>query len=183
MGWLAVFFTFALGPLQWITLLDVGLSLKPMHPPFFLAAAIGWFRFSQGRVPMDLVRAIMPFILIYSAYLSILLLSVLWGGTLTYTFKYLIYFMCSLGFIFLLSTYRHDSLMRLLFWSGVSSSLFFIRALIQGNPQLLQFMVFRNLFNNPESLDGNSVGVALRHTSLGFVYIGFMLAACLPSLR
>lgn len=196
MAWFAVYFTFALGPLQWITLLDVGLSLKLMHPPFFLAAAIGWFRFSQGRVSMELVRAIMPFILLYTVYLSLLFLSVLWGGVLTFTIKYMIYFICSLGFVFLLSTYEHDALMRLLFWSSVSASLFFIavtaltlaakginllevigRALIEGNPQLLQFMVFRNLFNDPASLDGNAVGVALRHTSLGFVFIGFMLAA------
>lgn len=196
LAWFAVFFTFALGPLQWITLLDVGLSLKPMHPPFFLAAAIGWFRFSRGQVSVELIKAVMPFILIYTAYLSVLLLSVMWGGTLTFTFKYLVYFMCALGFMFLLSTYEDDALMSLLFWSGVSASLFFIgiaaitlaakgvnlldvigRALINGNPQLLQFMVFRNLFNNPDSLDGNTVGVALRHTSLGFVYIGFLLAA------
>ena len=80
LAWLAVFFTFALGPLQWITLLDVGLALKPMHPPFFFAAAIGWFRFSRGMVSVDLIRAVMPFILIYSAYLSVLLLSVLQTG-------------------------------------------------------------------------------------------------------
>ena len=123
---MAVFLTFALGPLQWITLLDVGLALKPMHPPFFLAAAIGWFRFSQGRVSVDLVRAVMPFIVIYGFYLAMLLMSVLWGGTLTFTFKYLIYFVCAMGFMFLLSTYEREPLMRLLFWSGISASLFFI---------------------------------------------------------
>jgi len=196
MAWLAIFFTFALGPLQWITLLDVGLALKPMHPPFFLAAALGWLRLSQGRVRPELVRAVVPFVIFYSSYLAILLLSVMWGGTLTFTIKYLIYFMSALGFMFLLSTFDYDRMMQLLFWSGVSASLFFIgvaavtlaakgvdlfevisRALLTGNPKILQFMIFRNLFNDPGVGDADVVGVALRHTSLGFVYIGFLLAA------
>lgn len=196
LAWLAIFFTFALGPLQWITLLDVGLSLKPMHPPLFLAAAIGWARFSQGRVSAELIRAILPFVLLYIGYLSLLFLSVLWGGTLTFTVKYLIYFICALGFMFLLATYDYDELMRVLFWGGISSSLFFVgvaaltlaangvnlldvvlRALITGNPAILQFVVFRNLFDAAAGDGGDAASVALRHTSLGFVYIGFMLAA------
>lgn len=196
LAWLAIFFTFALGPLQWITLLDLGLSLKPMHPPFFLAAALGWFRFSRGQVAPALIRAILPFILLYIGYLSLLFLSVLWGGTLTFTIKYLIYFISALGFMFLLSTFDHDDLMRLLFWGGISSSLFFVgvaaiqlaaagvnllevvlRALMTGNPAILQFAVFRNLFDAAAGAGDDAASVALRHTSLGFVYIGFMLAA------
>jgi O-antigen ligase len=196
-AWLAVLLTFALGPLQWITLVDVGLALKPVHPPFFLAAALGWAAFVRGQVPAKLVRAAGPFILLYGGYLFMLLMSVMWGGSLTFVLKYTIYFLSALGFMFLLSTYEYDRLMRLLFWAGLSASLFFIgfaavslaakginlisvigRALSTGNPALLQFMIFRNLFdlqNGPITED--SLTVALRHTSLGFIYIGFLFAA------
>ncbi len=196
-AWLAILLTFALGPLQWITLLDVGLTLKPVHPPFFLAAGLGWIRFVSGQVPPPLVRAVAPFVILYSGYLFMLFISVLWGGSLTFVIKYTLYFISAMGFMFLLSTYEYDKLMRLMFWAGLAASVFFVgfaavtlaakgidlfsvvgRALMNGNPALLQFMVFRNLFDLPPGvLIPDSVTVALRHTLLGFIYIGFLFAA------
>ena len=196
MVWFIIVLTLALGPLQWITLADVGLQLKPVHVPFFLLSAVGWLRLVQGRVLVSAVRPGFTFASFYALYLVILIFSATINGSGFMTaIKYIIYFFGSLGWFFVLITMERGKVVSAVMWGGISAAvLFFIVALITlqmrginmfsvvgsalttGNPAMMQFMIFRNVFNAPGVSSEDAVGVALRHTSLGFIFIGTLIS-------
>ncbi|SIO11873.1 O-antigen ligase family protein [Vannielia litorea] len=188
--------TLALGPLQWITLADVGLTLKPVHIPFFALAIIGWLHAGSRRVERAEIRSVAPFAMFYSCYIALMLLSAFYNGTgFIYVMKLLVYFLASAGFFFaLLRIGRQQALSAVMTGGLLSAVLFFAVASItlqlrginifavvgsavqSGNPSFLQFMIFRNVFNAPGVSSEDAVGVALRHTSLGFIFIGGVVA-------
>jgi hypothetical protein len=71
--WLIVMIL-VLGPLQWITLADIGLTLKPVHLPLFLVAGFGVAATLGRRQSIEIDRsclaAIGPFTVSYLVYLS-----------------------------------------------------------------------------------------------------------------
>lgn len=195
-GLVFVVLTLALGPLQWITLANVGLQLKPVHIPFLMLAVTGWWRLYSGCVPGSAVRRGIPFATFYACYLVLLLLSATINGTGFITVaKYIIYFLSSLGWFFVLATMDRPKAVSAVVWGGISAAvLFFIVALITlqlrginmfqvigsaittGNAALMQFMIFRNVFNAEGVSSEDVVGVAPRHTSLGFIFIGALVS-------
>ncbi len=200
MARLLVILTLALGPLQWMTVADVGpLVLKPVHLPFFAAAALGWVALLRGRVLARAVRPALPFVVPYAVYILLLLVSVVFlGGKFATSAKYTVYFLGFCGWFFLLATMQRREALTAALWGSVCAAFLFFavafvtlqsrginvfsviaRALLTGDTAALQFFIFRNLFNETGAVTDEAFGTALRHTSLGFIFIAFVVTlAC-----
>jgi len=118
--------------------------------------------------------------------------SIIYGGNLVYVIKILIYFFATLGFAAFMFQMPRENLLRGLFWGTLAgTSVFFIvswitlaqrgvdmfqtiyDALRTGNANLLQFKIFLNLFNEDVS-SADKVGAALRHTTMGFMFVSLL---------
>jgi len=182
-----------LGPLQWITLADVGLSLKPVHLPFFIAAGWGYLMLLRGARPA-VGGFLATFTLFYIVYVLAMTASLMQGGQAIYTAKIVLHFLAAIGFfVFLTRMSRADLFAGLLYGGLVATIGFFVvaaitlggrgvnmfevifRALATGNPALLQFKIFLNLFNESVT-DADRVGAALRHTVMGFIFLSLLSA-------
>lgn len=200
MAKILIFLTLALGPLQWITVANAGpLILKPVHLPFVAAAALGWVALFRGQVLSRTIRPVLPFILPYSAYIFLILMSVIFlNGKFATAAKLTIYFFGALGWFLLLCTMSRREALAVAFWGSASASFLFFavafitlqsrginlfsvigRAFVAGDTAALQFVIFRNLFNESGAVADDAFGAALRHTSLGFIFISFIVSlAC-----
>jgi len=190
-----------LGPLQWITLADVGLSFKPVHLPFFIASGWGYLLLLRGERPV-VGGFLATFTLFYTIYVLAMVGSLMQGGQAIYTAKVLLHFLAAIGvFVFLTRMSREDFLAGLLYgglaatigffavaWvtlAGRGINLFEVifKALTTGNAALLQFKIFINLFN-VNAADADRIGAPLRHTVMGFIFLSLLAAIyCLLEQR
>lgn len=189
--------TLALGPLQWITVANAGpLVLKPVHLPFFAASALGWIALVRGQVLVRVARPALLFAMPYMAYLLLMMSSVLFlNGDFPTAAKYTVYFLGVSGWFCLLATMERRDALAAAFWGSVSAAFLFFavafftlqsrginlfsvigRALATGDTGALQFVIFRNLFNESGAVSDEAFGTALRHTSLGFIFIAFIVS-------
>lgn len=192
-----IILTLALGPLQWVTVVNAGpLVLKPVHLPFFAAAAMGWLALLRGRVLVRVACPALPFAVPYAVYLLLMLASVVFlNGDFPTVAKYTIYFLGVCGWFFLLATMERRDALAAAFWGSASAAFLFFaiafftlqsrginlfsvigRALATGDTGALQFVIFRNLFNETGAVSDEAFGTALRHTSLGFIFIAFIVS-------
>lgn len=188
----------ALGPIQWVSLLDVGLQLKLMHIPLIILTIQGFILVftNQLEVNKGLV-ALKPFAVSYSVFMCLLLTSVIWADrpvvAMIFVVKFSLYFLLALGTVFYCSNLDKDRLFRSLLVGSVFASFGFlflawitlaqrgislpdtvITAIRTGNPMQLQFGIFLNLFN--ESLEsGEIVSSSVRHTAIGFIFISAII--------
>ncbi|MBA4794633.1 MAG: O-antigen ligase family protein [Phenylobacterium sp.] len=192
---------FALGPIQWVTLLNVGLALKLVHLVMFPMAAYGFAQVLGGPRIVDLPKGTLVFWGAFFAYLFSLVVSLLHSISPTEGFsqiaKMLIYGVMGLGIALYVGTRPRDMILRTLCLAplvsagtflivanfvlaarGISMMGLVVRALESGNPTVLQFALFLNLFNTPDQIaSGDIVSTALRHTALSFIWLGGLAAA------
>jgi O-antigen ligase len=195
-----VILTLALGPLQWISVVDTGaLVLKPVHLPFFTASGLGWLALLRGQVLSRVARPALLFAVPYFGYLLLLMASVIFlDGEFATVAKYALYFLGVCGWFFLLATMERRQALAAVFWGSIGAAFLFFavafltlqsrginlfavvgNALSSGDTSILQFVIFRNLFNESAAMTEDAYGTALRHTSLGFVFIAFIVSlAC-----
>ena len=188
-----LFLFIALGSIQWITIAELALSLKPMHIPFLYMSVRGYFtgklsHFSSGWLQFLWVT--------FSIYMLVTLTSVMWsqnvGVGVTLTIKSMLYFSLSLGVALYLSESTREEIMKDLLLGGAASCVLFLavafislslkgvdtfglvaQALRSGDPRILQFEIFWVLFNDPDArVTGEVTSTALRHTAFGFLFIG-----------
>jgi hypothetical protein len=191
----ALFLFMALGSLQWITLANIGLSIKPVHLPLFYMAISGFMRANfrlLGRGWTNL------FVVSYALYLVWLLVSAIWSSNVVagilLTFRSGVYFVLAVGMYLYLARISHDRVMKSLLYGGLASVLVFsvvatvtlqmrgvsVASLIglaisTGDPNFLQFQLFYALFNPPGAAGTDeALKVAVRHAALGFPFIGLM---------
>ena len=191
---------FALGPIQWVTLLDVGLALKPVHLVMFPMAAYGLAQVLSGLRIVDVPKGTVVFWVAFFAYLFSLVVSLLHSLSPAEGFsqiaKMLIYGVMGLGIALYIATRPRETLLRTLCLAplvsagtflivanivlatrGISMMGLVVRALESGNPAVLQFALFLNLFNTPDQIaSGDKAPTALRHTALSFVWLSGVAA-------
>ena len=193
-----------LGPIQWITLLNVGLALKPVHVPLALmallamttpAASLGFLTQQLSRPPQAVFWGAL------ALYLYVLTASAMWSDApfrgLSFLFKQVVYGGLALGFAAYLIRCPRGSVWRTAAWAGLASagSFFLIASLVlesrgvsmvglvttaiaTADYKRLQFGLFLYLFNTTEALrTGDALGTPLRHTSLAFIGLAMVLSA------
>lgn len=200
MARILIILTLALGPLQWISVSDLNtLALKPVHLPFFAAAGLGWLALLRGQVLAHVVRPALLFAVPLFCYLLLLMMTVVYlGGKSPPVMKYTFYFFGICGWFFALATMERRKALDAVLWGGIAASFLFfavafltlhskginlfaiiLRALSTGDTGILQFMLFRNLFNETAAMTEDSIGTALRHSALGFIFISLIVClAC-----
>jgi hypothetical protein len=200
--WLIVMIL-VLGPLQWITLADIGLTLKPVHLPLFLVAGFGVAATLGRRQSIEIDRsclaAIGPFTVSYLVYLLALYVGCFYAASPAFGLS-LVFKLClqaAIGFGVLLyfvqlSTRRiFDSLLLGSLLSGITFLLvasytlalrgeslpeLVLQAVTTGNPALLQFKLFLTLFNAGDWSGGVRTPASLRQVTMAFFYLSLMIS-------
>lgn len=197
---------FVLGPVQWVTLVDTGLALKPVHLPVILCALAGFARAgrARGAAARASVAAAGPLALVYVAYLAVLLTGVfpaddpgrgaalvakLWlqavlaAGVFLYLLRLPVRRICDsvvAGGLMGAGVFVALAWMTLAA-HGQSLPGLVAEALATGSPAPLQFRLFLTLFNAGDwAAGGARTPASLRQVSLGFFCItGLFSAAAL----
>ncbi|MBN2906250.1 MAG: O-antigen ligase family protein [Rhodobacteraceae bacterium] len=177
-----------LGPLQWITLADVGLAIKPVHLPLAYGALRGVMRPSAltGLAPALFAAA-------FAAYLGTLTLALFnsanLGAGLSLLAKLAIHALLTLGLTLHLARLGRRRIFDSLLFGGAMGALVFLavasltlarqglsltgmigRALATGDATALQFRLFLSLFNEGGA-GAERTPASLRQVAMGFFYI------------
>lgn len=184
---------FLLGPIQWVTLANVGLALKPVHLALLWAGVEGFRRLPQVSARLAPPPALIVFALAFLAYVGMLTASLSWtaetGDGASFIAKQIVYSLGALGLALHAAAISREKLIHTLRIAPLVSAGFFLlvatvvlqsrgislfavvgMALKTANPTLLQFAIFLNLFNDPAALaSGEHTAPALRHTALAFI--------------
>jgi len=198
---LGILVLLAIAPIQWVTLADFILNLKPFHLVLAALSLVGVIRIL--RKPRRIVdpshrarfRRANGLFLLFAAYSAMLLFSSAWAEDTTealrLSMRNTLYLVMFYGLFFYLTQIDSRKLLKSLAWGSVISILVFmavayitlltrgvnpastiITALATANPYILQFHLFIPLFNDPmEALSGAALTSSLRHTAMGFLII------------
>lgn len=196
---LALAAVLVLGPLQWITLVDAGLQLKPVHLPLLALVAATAVLLAIGparRLPAGLAHDLTALSLAASAPALVLAVSLAWSEapaapTALRLAKDLAHLVFALVLAVALARAPRRQIARAvlagaalsvivavtavvasLLAHGIDPAALVLRAFGSGAPGLLQFAVFRAVFT---AADGTVASVALRHTLFGFFVLAFFL--------
>lgn len=181
------------GPIQWIELADVGLSLRLVHIPFFLLSAIGFIDLVKGSVSTSKLRKIGAFSLLYIIYIAGMLAPSIAGSfSISSLIKVCTYAISAFGIYLACSKIRPDEMIRTLRNASIASVVLFVTvaaatlaarkvslldtvlfALGTGDAKALQFKIFFNLFNETTIRSESTVNVSLRNTLVGFFILTF----------
>lgn len=189
--------TLAVGPIQWFGISNIELNLKYVHIPFYIMAAIGFWRLLR---PTPDIRAVMkgirPFLISFAVIFTMYFTSILWAETpgrlFVFILKNFLYFIGMVGCVPYLASLPLPVLKRSLViggglavviftvvaWftlasKGLSMISIIATAIQTGNSNYLQFALFLSIFNENFS-QGVSVSSSLRHTLIGFLQIALL---------
>lgn len=189
-----------LGPIQWVTVADLGLALKPVHVPLALMGWLGFVRCwtSPLKLEASIARTAAVFAGLMAAYVCVLLGSVIGSptpakGVIVVSKIAAQAALIGLGFLYLAGLSRPRILNSLVIggaWAGMVFVAFawvtleqrglslpglIHTTLITGDPRPLQFKLFLTLFNDG-AVGGVRTPASLRQVSMGFLFIGFIAA-------
>ncbi len=185
-----------LGPIQWIKVADVGLSLRLAHFPFFVLAGFGYFDLVNGRLKRSILNPIVPFAIFFLVYIfGLLLAGAISGFDAGRISKPLLYAFLSFGVFICCTSLPYDKLLSSFLFGGIVSAAAFVliagytlqmkgislfdtvvTAVKTGDSKSLQFKIFFNIFNESSIRTDDSVGVSLRNSLMGFIFITYCIS-------
>lgn len=186
-----------LGPIQWVTIAEVGLNLKLVHVPWFLLMFLGFKDLFLASGARHYLMGLGMFGGLYLLYFGFLAISSVYSPReeafiIQYLSKIIIYFVGSLGVYLSVSSMSMKEFERALLVGSLGSVFLFLvivevvlqgeglsvidlvaLALSSGDSSYLQFQLFRALFDSVDS--ESELAVSLRNSLIGFIFISYCL--------